>query len=665
MRWTNSYGLLLAASLAHLPLLAQDSQVSEADFLNDVPMVLSVSRLSQRLDEAPGAVTVIDRETIRLSGARDVVELLRWVPGFQVSSSFEADAPTAYYHGAFNEFTSRMQLLIDGRTAYSTYLSGSIGLGLLSVALEDIERIEVLRGSNSATYGARAFLGVVNIITRSPVDAYGWAVSAKAGENGVNDRLARLGWGNEAANFRLTVDERGDDGLAGSNGHNRVRRANLRSDFRLSASDQLQLRAGQVEVLAGLGQIGKPGELLRDHTLSSSFVQIDWRRNWGADQDVLVTWSHTRESIDDLYYYPLQATFPVQYAFLKQLYPQLKPLFPLSYSGTASDDNLSVQYTQRYGDQVRTVLGAELRHEEIASLPLYYTSATQATDFKRIFANMEWRVRPDTVVNIGGMGETSTLTGASYAPRAMVNWHLAPGHTLRLGGTRAYRPTSMFEKNGNLVFQSDGVPLKVGRVPSADLLPERILSREVGYLLDLPSANLNMDVRIFQENISGFLTKIDAQPPFPQTPLLPSTPHKSINGENVQIQGVEYQLKWRPFEDTHLALNQAYIDIDSPETDYKKAAPQLTTSLMWSQRLPANLTLSLMHQDATPMAQPRMTGYPTAVTRTDLRLAKDLRIGKSRAELALVLQNLGGPYVDYQENFMFERRAFVTFRVEN
>jgi iron complex outermembrane receptor protein len=184
MRKTACFGLFLAATtVVRLPVFAQAVAVSEGDFLNDMPMVLSVSRLSQRLDEAPGAVTVIDREMIRLSGARDVAELLRWVPGFQVTSSFEADTPTAYYHGAFNEFTSRMQVLIDGRTAYSTYLSGSVGLGLLSVAMEDIERIEVLRGSNSAAYGARAFLGVINIITRLPVESYGWALSAKAGEN--------------------------------------------------------------------------------------------------------------------------------------------------------------------------------------------------------------------------------------------------------------------------------------------------------------------------------------------------------------------------------------------------------------------------------------------------------------------------------------------------
>ena len=71
------------------------SALSEADYLMEMPIVLSVSRLPQRLDETPGAVTILDRDMIRLSGARDVADLLRLVPGFQTSTSFESGAPFA------------------------------------------------------------------------------------------------------------------------------------------------------------------------------------------------------------------------------------------------------------------------------------------------------------------------------------------------------------------------------------------------------------------------------------------------------------------------------------------------------------------------------------------------------------------------------------------
>ncbi|HEX5698552.1 MAG TPA: Plug domain-containing protein, partial [Rhodoferax sp.] len=129
--------------------------VSEDDFLQDMPIVLSVSRMPQRLDETPGAVTILDRDFIRSSGARDLPDLLRLVPGFQSSMSFEADAPQASYHGVFGNYSGRIQVLLDGRSVYSSYFAGSVAPGLMSVALEDIERIEVLRGANSVAYGAR------------------------------------------------------------------------------------------------------------------------------------------------------------------------------------------------------------------------------------------------------------------------------------------------------------------------------------------------------------------------------------------------------------------------------------------------------------------------------------------------------------------------------
>ena len=141
--------------LAH----AQNMQpLSENEFLNDVPIVLSVSRMPQRLDETPGSVTLLDRAMIRDTGARDVADLLRYVPGFQVSSSFESNAPQASYHVNLKEYSNRIQVLVDGRSVYSPFLWGSTGPGLQAIAIDDIERIEVIRGTNAAAYGARAFL---------------------------------------------------------------------------------------------------------------------------------------------------------------------------------------------------------------------------------------------------------------------------------------------------------------------------------------------------------------------------------------------------------------------------------------------------------------------------------------------------------------------------
>ncbi|MEQ1659081.1 MAG: TonB-dependent receptor plug domain-containing protein, partial [Hylemonella sp.] len=276
------------------PAAAQRSDaVSEKDYLEDVPVVLSVSRLPQRLDETPGAVTIIDRQMIRMSGARDVADLLRLVPGFRVSNSFESNSPQGSYHTSQSDYSNHMQILVDGRSVYSVYLRGGTGPGLQAVALEDIERIEVHRGSNSAAYGARAFLGTINIVTRDPVDTMGAHVQAATGDNGIQDTLVRLGWGSDQARFRLSADGRADDGLRGDSGGARVQRVNLRADLRTSNQDMVELRTGQSVIEAGVGFAGQDGNAPRTRQLDTAFIQLDWKRGLGVDQDLALQVSHT------------------------------------------------------------------------------------------------------------------------------------------------------------------------------------------------------------------------------------------------------------------------------------------------------------------------------------------------------------------------------------
>jgi len=646
--------------------------------------VLSVSRLPQRLDETPGAVTILDRNMIRLSGARDVADLLRLVPGFQTSTSFETGAPLASYHGGFDGFSARMQVLVDGRSVYSPYFLGGTGRGLQTVALEDIERIEVLRGSNSAAYGARAMLGVVNIVTRHTQDTLGLQAALTGGENGINDSQARIGWGKEDASYRLTVDRRGDAGLTGSNGHNQISRVNFRADLRGPANDDIQLRAGGLEIESGRGKAGNFDDPLRDNFSSSAYAQLDWRRSLGADEDLAFSLSHTEETYMDAFQFSLIETKNIFAAVTNK--NQLKPWFPniteaqfqekkiqaaaidtsiaIDSGGHASNDSLSLQHTFRRGSDLRVVWGGELRREQVISKPIYKTDAALLTDFSRLFANAEWRVARNLVLNAGSMLEHSSVSGDSFAPRVMLNWHVAEGQTLRAGVSKAYRPPSTVEQFGNVRYVSNGVLVRATSVSSGNVQPESVLAREIGYLGDFPKLGASLDVRAFHEQISGFVRSQRYAVP-PVTPLLPDVASDFINSEDVRIHGVEYQLKWRPWRDGQFIFNQAYIDIESSDRDTSWGAPKLASSLTFFQKLPGNLDLSLMHQDNSTASPQKSTGDSVAMTRTDLRLGLPLRFGANRGELALVVQNLGTPYPDFDKNFQFQRRAFVTLRVEN
>lgn len=629
--------------------------ISENDFFDEMPIVLSVSRLPQRLDETPGAVTILDRDMIRRSGARDVADLLRLVPGFQTSTAFEGDAPQATYHGRFNYFSARMQVLVDGRSAYSTYLFGSVGPGLMSLALEDIERIEVLRGSNSAAYGARAMLGVVNIVTQHTDATQGVQAKLSTGQNGIRDAQAAIGWRTDQAGFRLSADNRADDGLAGSNGHNRVRRINFRSDWRASFEDEVQVRAGMLGIDAGRGFAGRADAPPRDGSYESGFVQIDWHRTLGLNDDLTLLLSRTQEDYRDSFAYSL---LPLG----------INDSFEVSANGKTINDSVTLQHTFRQGDGLRLVWGGEWRREQVSSEPMYNRSEALVTDFKRLFANAEWRLAPDWLLNAGFMAEEHSRYGFSLAPRVMLNWHVSPGHTLRAGVSRAFRPPSVFETSSDVRYSYKNLLLQVTSLSRGNLQPESLLSRELGYLASFPQWGAGLDVRVFHEQLSGFVERERYALPAGSS-LLPSNPWDFYNSEGFSIRGLEYQLNWKPWQGAQVGFSQAFTRIavsNAPMYSYvDSAVPKLASMLFFTQKLPADFELSLLHQDSGASSI-QGSGLATPVTmRTDVRLAKALRWGARRGELALVVQNLGQPYLDFDEKFEFRRRAFLTLRLDN
>ncbi len=619
--------------------------VSEKEFLADMPVVLSVSRLPQRLDETPGAVTVLDRNMIRLSGARDLADLLRLVPGFRVSNSFESNAPQGSYHISLGTFSNHIQVLVDGRSVYSPYLQGSTGPGLQTVALEDIERIEVLRGSNSAAYGARAFLGVVNIVTLDPLATLGAHAQVSWGDNGIQDTLVRLGLGDERASFRLGVDRRSDWGLVGATGPNRVTRFNLRADLQLAASDQVELRAGQSVLEAGVGYSTLPGDDVRVRRADTSFFQLDWYRNLGLDSDLALKLSRTQELNQDKFPY-----LPI-------------PGVVVDYGGRATSDNLSLQHTFRQGPALRIVWGGELRREAVSSRPIYNTDSDFVNDFVRLFGNAEWRLNPQWLLNAGGMLEHSSVDGDSFSPRIMLNWHFAPGQTLRYGVSHAFRPPSTFEKFSNVRYSLGDVLLDSTKVARGRVKPEKILAREIGYLGNFPGLRMNLDVRLFEEEIRDFIKSSNYA--LPGSGVLDSNAIDYINDENFSIRGIEYQLKWQPWRGGELVLGQSFSNSDQLVSGNYPKLPFSSTSLMASQKLPSGADLSVIYQQVGATHFAGVDLPAPAISRTDLRLAMPLRFGARRGEVSLVFQNLGPAYQDYLPETSFRRQVYLTLKLEN
>ncbi|MDP3637586.1 MAG: Plug domain-containing protein, partial [Azonexus sp.] len=132
-------------TLAAIALLAfNGAAADEADFyFAELPVVATASRLPQRLDKAPASVTVIDQAMIKASGARNLNDVFRLVPGFQTFPANTDPARVAYHGLNDEEFSPRVQVLVDGRSMYSPVFANGVNWSLMPVAMSDIERIEV------------------------------------------------------------------------------------------------------------------------------------------------------------------------------------------------------------------------------------------------------------------------------------------------------------------------------------------------------------------------------------------------------------------------------------------------------------------------------------------------------------------------------------------
>lgn len=195
--------MLVCATCAQADDLFLDSQ--------PLPQVLTATRLKQSAAAVPGSMTVIDSELIKASGARDISELLRLVPGMMVGYT-SGNQASVNYHGTSASDARRMQVLIDGRSVYRAGLA-TVDWSDIPVAMEDIERIEVFRGPNTVSYGANALMAVVNILTRSPANSQGSRIKVVRGERGINDFYASQGVGWETGDLRLSLSGQQDDGF--------------------------------------------------------------------------------------------------------------------------------------------------------------------------------------------------------------------------------------------------------------------------------------------------------------------------------------------------------------------------------------------------------------------------------------------------------------------
>src|SRR5437762_2069992 len=163
--------------------------------------ITSASRKEQRAHETPAAVSVLTQEDIRRSGMRTLPELFRLVPGVQVARLTSGNWAVSI-RGFNDQFSNKLLVLIDGRSIYKRVFSG-VFWDAEDLVLDDIERIEVIRGPGAAVWGANAVNGVINIVTKSAAEAQGLLVHVGAGSFDRGQVTARYGGKIGSAAYRV------------------------------------------------------------------------------------------------------------------------------------------------------------------------------------------------------------------------------------------------------------------------------------------------------------------------------------------------------------------------------------------------------------------------------------------------------------------------------
>jgi len=633
---------------------ANAQSVSESAFFEDLPTVLSASRLPQALKDTPGALTVIDRETIRALGYLDLASYFKLVPGMQIAHD-RGHAPYVAYHGLGTDYPNKMQVLIDGRSVYSADSNGGVDWNGLPIMLDEIERIEVLRGSNSATYGSNAVMGVVNIITRHSTEDQGTSLKAAAGNYGIREAGFQIGRGSENFSYRVSGQGHYDRGFDMLEDNSRIGMLSFRGDLSLNKQNELTIWAGYNQGRRGWGFSDDPANTngIRDLRSQNGFLQARFRHTPSDKEEISFGYYRNRDRAVDEFNANL---------------PPLFPIIPISMSRKSIRDNLDYQHILSVSSSLRAVWGAELRREVVDSRALFFNTGGASTTLARVYGNAEWRPSQMLTVNAGAMWEHYAEHASTLAPRLFANWHVAPGQTVRTGISRAYRAPSSFEEHADYRVMASDVLFQQAWLGPGSLKPEQMTATEIGYLAQSPDGNSTFDLRLYREDLRNQIIQVDI--PAPPSALVSDTYSTANSPSGAVIRGIEYQLKLRPGPATDILVNQSLLNINSPaDPAQDSSAAHGTFGITWIQRYAGAWSSAVTMQHVGAYQWGGGSKPVAAHNSIDLRLARRFQWDGRRVELALVMLNLGPRYEEFllanQPGFnAVSRYAYLTVRME-
>lgn len=674
---------------------------SEDMYLEDLPVVISATKLEQPINEVPVSTTLINRQMIDASGAQTIADLLRLVPGFSVGYMSGAN-PVATYHGQSNRYSKRVQLLIDGRSVYLPTLAG-VSWSDLIITIDDIERIEVVRGPNASTYGNNAFQSVVSITTKHPSEDPGHYIKSTTGSHDTNDAIYRFGGRAENLDYRVSVGTKNNEGTDLLDDFTETDYLNYRMDYQLDTDTQLYYSGGAQSSTYG-DILETPTDTDNDVDVDTGFQHLKFEHNFDNQKSLSIQYyyNYTKSFDFNIFY----ENFPVAAIF--------NPLTPLDLSAIDIFDvtllyeleserhDLEVDYYYNLGDSLRLVSGASVRSDKITAESMFRPGTDNSLLLYRLFTHGEYRLTDDWLFNAGLMFESNDISGNDLSPRLSVIHHLNEQHSLRLSASKATRTPTIFDENGliNLeqqLTENGGQTLNAtaqaalgGDVlidtlffSSGEVDSEEITSFELGWMSQLIDNKLTLDIKLFIDETRNIITEtpitnvptenIDALDPLNILGDAFTGAADQINAASTKSKGIELSIDYQVSADWRLYAYYAYIELDAKVTDdsitdaatrsditgkLENSIPANSYGAMlmkqWDNKL--NTSLAVYHVDdmdwldRSSLTEEYSDYSAEAYTRVDFILRKSISSGNNQIDFSFILQNLNGSYSDYTQS---------------
>jgi iron complex outermembrane receptor protein len=567
-----------------------------------------------------------------------------------------------------------MQVLVDGRSIYNPFFGG-INWKAIPVNIDDIERIEVSRGPNIATYGSNAFMAAINIITRTAAEDQGSYVRTNLGNHDIRDLTYRYGGSSGDLDYRITASTLNDDGFDSGNDidypdDTNSNNIDYRLDYQLDNKNSISYQGGY-----GLNkqQTDRNHEdllpTMRTVKNTQFFQFIKWENAIDTDNTLQLQYYYNLYDKEDRHGSDLVDP--------TALNPALDP-FIVSVNADIKSErhNLELTHFTSPHEDIDLVLGLSTQFDFVRS-NLYLGSDDKITrETYRAFANIEYAINQRNTVNFGALVEKNSFSDTDISPRLSLTHAFNRQHKVRVGISQAIRSPFIFEARGSqsyfqelTVFGGNPIPppniLRENVIGSTayrsdDLKNEKITSREIVYLGNFMDSTVFFNARFFHDDISDYIdtlrqTDTEFDPAteilFDDTVLVFQNPiHSSTTG-------IELELDYNIDPTLRLIAAGAIINISSNSQAMELSAPQHSLSLFLTKIFNKKYSGSLGYYfvDEFKWADARSPSpddvYTTDDYHTlDIRASRNFKFSETDGSLSLVVKNLLDDYSDYQKS---------------